>query len=219
MTEISTMLPVVRHADLKDLEVALQPIKFLILMITAWPLAAFAQDQGYGGNNAPYAGFEARDIASLSERDIEELRRGGGWGLALPAELNGRPGPAHLLELEEELDLSASQVEAISSIYEQMRAAAIAAGERFIAAEAALSEAFARSELFEKTLRDLIAEAAEARAELRFIHLSRHLSTPDLLTDAQIQRYNVLRGDADDPCEIVPDGHDTEMWRRHNECE
>lgn len=195
-----------------------QSMKSLVLMIAVLPLAAFAQDHGHGGNSAPYAGFETREIKSLSEQDIEELRRGGGWGLALPAELNGRPGPAHLLEFEEELDLSASQLEAISAIYEQMLTAAVAAGERFIAAEAALSNAFAGSDLSEERLRGLLAEAAEARAELRFIHLSRHLSTPELLSDAQIQRYNVLRGYTDDPCETVPDGHDPEMWHRHNGC-
>ena len=197
---------------------ALQPVKYMALMIAILPLAGFAQDHGHGGNSTPYAGFETREIKSLSEQDIEELRRGGGWGLALPAELNGRPGPAHLLELEEELDLSASQVEAISAIYAQMRTAAVAAGERFIAAEAALSGAFAGSDLSEERLRDLLAEAAEARAELRFIHLSQHLSTPELLSEAQIQRYSILRGYADDPCENVPDGHDPEMWRRHNGC-
>ena len=187
-------------------------------MTAVLPLAAFAQNQGHGENGAPYAGFETREIKSLSEQDIEELRRGGGWGLALPAELNGRPGPAHLLEFGDELGLSASQVEAISAIYELMRMDAVTAGERFIAAEAALSDAFAGSDLSEERLRDLLAEAAEARAELRFIHLSLHLSTPELLSDAQIQRYNVLRGYADDPCENVPDGHDPEMWRRHNGC-
>lgn len=197
---------------------ALQPVRSLVLMIAILPLAAFAQDRGHGENSAPYAGFETREIKSLSEQDIEELRRGGGWGLALPAELNGRPGPAHLLELGEELNLSASQIEAISSIYEQMRTDAVAAGERFIAAEAALSDAFADSDLSDERLRDLLAEAAEARAELRFIHLSQHLSTPEILNDAQIQRYSILRGYADDPCENVADGHDPEMWRRHNGC-
>ena len=95
---------------------ALQPMKYLALMIAVLPLCAFGQDHGHGENITPYAGFEAREIKSLSEQDLEELRRGGGWGLALPAELNGRPGPAHLLELEEELNLSASQIKAISAI-------------------------------------------------------------------------------------------------------
>jgi len=32
--------------------------------------------------------------------------------------------------------------------------------------------------------------------------------------------YNELRGySSDDPCENVPEGHDPEMWKRHNNCE
>ncbi|MFS4582478.1 hypothetical protein [Phaeobacter sp. C3_T13_0] len=42
-------------------------------------------------------GFEAREIARLSEQDIDALRNGAGWSLALPAELNGFPGPSHVL--------------------------------------------------------------------------------------------------------------------------
>ncbi|MBW8639387.1 hypothetical protein K1W69_19490 [Hoeflea sp. WL0058] len=190
----------------------------LALALSLAPFAALAEEHAHGQHDAPYAGFETREIKSLSQEDIEELRRGGGWGLALPAELNGRPGPAHLLELRDELALSADQVEAISAIYEEMRAAAIAAGERFIAAEAALSDAFSGSDLSEETLRGLLAESAAARDELRFVHLSRHLSTPGLLSDAQIRKYNVLRGYSDDPCANAPEGHDPEMWRRHNGC-
>ena len=198
---------------------AVRPAKPLAVILAFLPLAVFGQDHGHGESNGPYAGFETREVKSLSEQDIQEIQRGGGWGLALPAELNGLPGPAHLLELQEELDLSADQVEAISAVYEEMRTAAIAAGERFIAAETALSNAFAGSDLSEQTLRDLLADAAEARAALRFIHLSRHLATPGLLSDVQIQRYGVLRGYADDPCANVPEGHDPNMWRRHNGCE
>jgi len=52
---------------------------------------------------------------------------------------------------------------------------------------------------------------------LRFIHLSRSLETPPLLTTDQIARYSELRGDgAADPRGAVPDGHDPKMWRRHN---
>jgi hypothetical protein len=189
------------------------------LALAMLPFSAVGQHQGHGNNPAPYAGLETREIKSLSEQDIQEIRRGGGWGLALPAELNGRPGPAHLLELKDELELSAEQILAITEIYEAMRADAIAAGERFIAAEAALSNAFEDSVLSEDELQSLLVEAAEARADLRFVHLSRHLSTPRLLSKAQIQKYNVLRGYSDDPCFNVPEGHDPNMWRRHNGCE
>ena len=70
----------------------------LLVMTAFQPLPA--QAQGSPTHPLPYAGLEARAIKSLSAADVQELRRGGGWGLALPAELNGVPGPAHLLELK-----------------------------------------------------------------------------------------------------------------------
>ena len=183
------------------------------------PIASAAQDHGNGHDNTPYAGLETRGIASLSDGDIAELRRGGGWGLALPAELNGLPGPAHLLELRDELGLSTEQVAAITVLFDQMRADAIAAGDRFIAAEAALSDAFRETSPTRDTLTDLLAEAGEARAALRLVHLARHLATPEILTADQIRTYSVLRGYAPDPCASVPGGHDPAMWRSHNGCD
>ena len=56
-------------------------------------------------------------------------------------------------------------------------------------------------------------------AEKLAVHLSAHLVTPNLLTQKQIEKYNMLRGYSDDPCANVPDGHDPAMWRRHNRCE
>ncbi|WP_299479809.1 hypothetical protein [uncultured Roseibium sp.] len=180
---------------------------------------ATAQPQSVQPGASPYAGLETREIKSLSKDDISELLAGGGWRLALPAELNGKPGPLHLLELSEELDLSTDQIKSLEALYADMREDAIVTGKRFIQAEAALSQAFKRNELDEKTLRKLVTNAKNLRAELRFIHLSRHLRTPDLLTEAQVKQYNYLRGYSADPCENVPSGHDPTMWRRHNGCE
>ena len=197
-------------------------MKFILSMAVvsfAMPLSAFAQDHGHNHDGTPYAGFENREIKSLSDQDIAELRRGGGWGLALPAELNGLPGPAHLLELQEELALSSDQVAAITVMFEEMRTEAIAAGERFISAEAAVSTAFEDAEVSQEELVRLLAIAAEARAALRLVHLSRHLATPALLSDEQVRTYSVLRGYSDDPCAKVPEGHDSTMWRRHNGCD
>ena len=197
-------------------------MKFILvttIVSLSMPLAAFAQDHGHSLGNTPYAGFETREIKSLSEQDVAELRRGGGWGLALPAELNGLPGPAHLLELQEELALSSDQVADVTMLFEEMRAEAITAGEHFIAAEAAVSAAFEDTEVSQEELASLLAKAAEARAALRLVHLSRHLATPALLSDEQVQRYSVLRGYSDDPCAKVPEGHDPTMWRRHNGCD
>lgn len=186
------------------------------LCAVTFPMAVTAQIHGH----SPYAGLESREIKSLSEADLEDMRLGRGWGLALAAELNGVPGPSHLLELQAELGLDAGQIAAIEDIFATMQAEAQEAGERFIAAEAAIEAAFRVGGLSPDDLRALIDVSAVARAELRFIHLSRHLETPPLLTADQIARYNDLRGyGASNPCDAVPAGHDAAMWRRHNGCD
>ena len=186
------------------------------LCAMAFPMDIISQTLGHSA----YAGLETREIKILSEVDLDDLRLGRGWGLALAAELNGVPGPAHLLELEAELDLDAGQVAAIEDIFAAMQAEAQEAGERFIEAEAAIESAFRDGGMTPDALRALIDTSAAARAELRFIHLSRHVETPPLLTADQIARYNDLRGYGEvDPCDAVPEGHDAAMWRRHNGCD
>jgi len=55
---------------------------------------------------SPYAGFEQRPIKALSTQQIADLRAGREMSLALAAELNGFPGPLHVLELARGLDLT-----------------------------------------------------------------------------------------------------------------
>ncbi len=186
----------------------------LVLAITS----AVSTAHDPSGHASPYAGLETRAIKSLSDADLDELHRGGGWGFALAAELNGIPGPAHLLELHGELSLSSDQVRALQAIVDEMRAEAIEAGARLIAAEEAIEAAFRAGGLDDERLRAMIAEAEDTRAELRFIHLSRHLDTLPLLSREQIAAYSRLRGYELNPCVNVPEGHDAEMWRRHNNC-
>jgi hypothetical protein len=45
-------------------------------------------------------------------------------GMAKAAELNGYPGPAHVLTLANELELTKSQLEQVTAIYDRMNAAA-----------------------------------------------------------------------------------------------
>lgn len=191
-------------------------LAFFVLCAATAP--ALAQHSSHSNTQSPYAGFEAREVTSLSESDLAELRRGGGWGLALPAELNGYPGPAHLLELKEKIPLSPAQTAEIQALFDQMRQEAIAAGERFIAAETALDAGFRTPGLTRAELEQLLQAAAEARAALRLVHLSRHLLTSEILSQDQIETYNALRGYTQDPCLSVPEGHDAQMWRKHNGC-
>jgi len=157
----------------------------------------------------PYAGLEGRDIAGLSPADIDDLLAGRGWGFALPAELNGYPGPTHVLEAADDLGLTAQQRAAIEAIFERMQAAAQALGAKYIEAEAALSAAFADRSIDPDMLTALTGEAARLEAQLRATHLAAHLEVTPLLTRHQIVTYNTLRGyaGADSGGHSGHDGH------------
>lgn len=195
-------------------------MKRFALLLGLLPAAAVAQTHsgGHGASPSIYAGEETRTIKSLSDEDLEEIGRGGGWGLARAAELNGVPGPTHLLELADDIGLTAQQRNAIEAIRAQMQADAILAGERFVAAEQALDLAFQQGAPDAAMLAQLVQEAGDARAALRLVHLSAHLLTLPLLTEGQVSQYSILRGYSDDPCASVPQGHDPAMWRKHNGC-
>lgn len=143
---------------------------------------------------SPYAGQQTRAIKSLSQDDLKQLRQGEGWGLAKPAELNGVPGPAHLLELASEIGLSDDQISRIEAVQGRMKDAAIEKGAELIAAEMAIEAFFQNKGQSQEALRALLERAEKARAELRFVHLSAHLDTPGMLTRHQIATYIKLRG-------------------------
>ncbi len=154
---------------------------------------------GQAGRESHYAGQEQREIKSLSSDDISELRRGGGWGFAKAAELNGVPGPLHLLEMKDRIPLTPVQVTKVSVIYEDMRSRAIGQGKRLIELERRLERHFRTRAISDTQLRALLAEIAEVRGSLRYTHLAAHLAVSEFLTDTQITRYNELRGYAEGP--------------------
>jgi hypothetical protein len=190
-------------------------ILFLILILL--PLTTFsATDHSY---KSKYAGEKEREIKSLSDADIEELRNGKGWGLAKVAELNGVPGPAHLLEMKNEIDLSTKQLQEIEDLYKIMKKEAIPLGIELIELERELNEHFADRTITYELLDTLLEKIAQVQKKLRYVHLSTHLKTPHILTPEQLSLYNKLRGySSDDPCKNIPKGHDPEMWKMHNNC-
>jgi Spy/CpxP family protein refolding chaperone len=143
---------------------------------------------------SPYAGQEQRAIKALSDREISDLTEGRGLGLAKAAELNGYPGPMHVLELADSLDLSGQQRAKMQELFAAMKAEAIPLGERLIAQEADLDKQFVGKTITPASLAASTDAIGTTHAALRRTHLKYHLFTLEVLTPAQVQRYAELRG-------------------------
>jgi hypothetical protein len=142
----------------------------------------------------PYAGMQARPIKALSEQEIADLKAGRGMGLALAAELNGYPGPSHVLDLADKLQLSADQRAKVQQLFDSMKAEAIPLGSTLIEQEAALNEQFVQRTVTPESLKVSTAILAQTQGTLRETHLKYHLQTVELLTQDQMHRYADLRG-------------------------
>jgi Spy/CpxP family protein refolding chaperone len=142
---------------------------------------------------SPYAGQERRPIKALSQTEMRDLVEGRGMGLAKAAELNSYPGPLHVLELADRLELSDAQRAASEALVAPMREKAIALGAQIIAAEQDLDRAFAERSVDADYLRRQVNKIAALQGELRATHLETHLAQRAILTPEQIARYNSLR--------------------------
>lgn len=190
--------------------------------LTAMTAAVLAAGQNDHAQVTPYAGQQERSITSLSPDDQAAIANGQGWGLAKPAELNGVPGPAHLLELADKIGLTQAQVTELRKLFDDMKQQAQALGQEYMAAERALDDYFRSGVFSDQRLRAKVDQAAQSLANLRFLHLSYHHKTLDVVSPEQVKQYNVLRGYSpkvlDDPCQNVPSGHDPAMFRKHMGC-
>ena len=188
-----------------------------VVFLTMYSLQVLAADPGK--HQSPYAGQENRIIKTLSNDDIQQLTEGKGWGLAKAAELNGMPGPAHLLEMKTEIALTPDQVQKIETLFNTMKQQAKKLGKKLIDLEAQLNLSFAKNSIDKVGLKQQLSAIASVYSELRFVHLAAHLETPGILTSQQIRQYNELRGySSKDPCKNIPEGHDRTMWLKHNDC-
>jgi Spy/CpxP family protein refolding chaperone len=142
--------------------------------------------------------MQTRQIKALSEQQIADLKAGRGMGLALPVELNGYPGPAHILELADRLELSAAQRDQIKQLFDSMKAEALPIGARLIDQEAALDLQFASRSITPEGLKAATADIGSTQAELRNTHLKYHLETAQILSPKQLHQYAMLRGYATD---------------------
>jgi hypothetical protein len=156
--------------------------------------------------DTPYAGQQGRSIKALSDDDLAAQRKGEGMGMAKAAELNGYPGPAHVLQLAAQLGLTDAQRRDVQAIFDRMSAAAKPLGAELIERERALDQLFAKGDISPDQLAAATAVIGEVQGRLRAIHLAAHLETRALLNPDQTVRYQWLRGYSD-PQAPVPHHH------------
>ncbi|AMJ63018.1 Spy/CpxP family protein refolding chaperone [Bosea sp. PAMC 26642] len=176
----------------------MRSIPILVLVacsLTVAPAAAQSHVGGHHGGtaSAPYAGLETRRIKALSPQQIADLGAGRGMGLALPAELNGYPGPLHVLDLADALGLTVEQRSRTQALMDAMRAERIPIGVRIVGEETALDGLFAERTVTPASLRDATRLIAASQGTLRAAHLRYHLLMAELLTPDQIAEYGRLR--------------------------
>lgn len=141
-----------------------------------------------------YSGQEQRAIKSLSQAEIDSYLAGSGMGYAKAAELNHYPGPKHVLELAEKLELDKEQKAQTESIYFAMQMQAADFGRQLVAKEDELDQLFGSSAINSVQLKKRLAEIAALQAVIRFVHLDAHLAQRAVLSDRQVMQYDRLRG-------------------------
>ena len=143
---------------------------------------------------SPYAGQEEREIKALSKTMVMDYLSGKGLGFAKAAELNRYPGPSHVLELANELDLAEKQIIQTREIFNSMEIQAKSLGKKFIAMEEKLDKKFSEGRINEKSLKAIVSNIGSLKAEIRYVHLNAHLKQKEVLTQKQIAAYHRLRG-------------------------
>jgi len=141
---------------------------------------------------AVQAQTEMQHHHSCLEEERASIERGEGFGMAMPADHAGYPGPRHVLDLASDLRLTADQKAAVEKIFDRMHEKALARGKELFEAEARLEQMF-RDARPEADLREQSFRVDTIHAELRWIHLSAHLAAQKILTAEQIAAYTRLR--------------------------
>jgi Spy/CpxP family protein refolding chaperone len=134
---------------------------------------------------------QAGPIFSSKER-TEGLLEGRGMGLAIPAENNGYPGPRHVLDAAEQLNLTPEQKAKTEALVAAMKDEAIPVAKRLVADEAALDNLFITHTADLAGIKAASDKAAQSESVLRVIHLKYHLAMVSILNADQIAAYTAL---------------------------
>jgi len=169
-------------------------MKKSVLLSVCIASIALACGPAHAASASAYAGQESREIKAIPPEDVEAYLSGKGMGLAKAAELNGYPGPSHVLALSAELGLSADQKQRTEALFKSMESRAIPVGRRLIDEERKLDRMFADNTVTRAVLAKSLKRIGALQAQVRQAHLDTHLSQTGILTPAQVAKYMELRG-------------------------
>lgn len=153
------------------------------LTVAPHALAQETADPGQHGNRHQ----------SMQAREFRNLQQGRGMGMGRAAETNGYPGPMHVLEHAEALELTAGQIERSGELMIRVKTRAPELGKQIVDAEKRLEGMLAEGSVNAAKMDSLLLEIAELRAHLRSLHLTAHLDQAAVLTEAQLEKYKELR--------------------------
>jgi uncharacterized protein (DUF305 family) len=159
------------------------------------PTSSMLNHQQHSSTTAPspYVDKLESSVRGLSQGEIDGLIAGEGMGYAKSAELNGYPGPRHVLDMKE-LQLSSEQTASITTIFDDMNRDAVVLGQEIVDAETVLSQSFADKTITEAALQVQLKKLTTLYGQLRQVHLQAHLAVTPLLSEEQLAQYQVLRG-------------------------
>jgi uncharacterized protein (DUF305 family) len=133
-------------------------------------------------------------IRGLSPGEAHAIGAGEGAGMARAAELNGIPGPRHVLDLAEQLGLTPGQHAEITAIHATMHEEAIRVGQAYLDAQHAFEQQLRDPARRGQALTTQHPEVTTLHGELQRTHLRAHVATASVLSEEQIATYNTLRG-------------------------
>lgn len=170
----------------------------LTLALFTLPLTAVAQDANH---DCPHMGkltqqpmtHETAPASGLSEEQRTKYLNGEGMGFAKPAELNHYPGPRHVLDNADKLQLSSDQLAQTQALFHEVQTRAQALGKQIVAREDELESLFRDQHADLERVSSLTAEIGRLQGELRALHLSMHIRERAVLSAGQVAKYDSVR--------------------------
>lgn len=183
----------------------------LLALATLLPLAVRAESGGPTPSppiDAHHDQAPGSEVPGLGAEEVAELLDGRGMGQARVADVEGYPGPRHVLDTwgAGKLRLSPEQATRVQEIVRAMASEARRLGVLVLDAERDLALALRSGEIDATNRRARVERIAALRGELRAVHLQAHLETRAVLDPAQLARYGELRGHPPDDG-MPPHGH------------